>query len=171
MSKQVETYFKEKIRELLNRIKTFEGSIIQDRDDIEAHRKTVLDYKKDNKKGSYKDVESDLTGMIKKHYYSMMLSQSLSSELERTCELATAADVLGIDLELEGEDAQALANIKSNHIRTFGVIKGDSGVDIAGLLDSPMKPQIENAIDQKLKDQNTLKAAFDNLQPLQTGKK
>ena len=165
-TKSVENYFKEKVRELLHRIKTFEDSIISDRDAIEGHRKAVLAYKQVNKNnGKYSDVKPELVGLIKKHYYSFLLSDSLKHELERTCELATAADVLGIDLGLEGEDAQALANIKSNHMRMFGVMKDDEGNTVVGLLDSPMKPQIEHSVNVKVNDDKTLKDAFDNMAP------
>lgn len=168
-TKSVENYFKEKISELLHRIKTFEDSIIGDREAIEGHRKAVLAYKQANKEnGKFSDVKPELVGMIKKHYYSFLLSDNLKSELERTCELATAADVLGIELDFPEEDAQALANIKSNHMRIFGVTKDDEGNEVVGLLDSPMKHQIEHGVNTRVNDTATLKDAYENMSPAQT---
>lgn len=161
MSKKVENYFKEKVKEILDRVYQYEKTIIADRDSIESTRDKILKHKQGNPDGTYKDVEGDLKSFIKTHYYSFLLERSLINELERACELVTAADVLDIDLGLEGDHEKAVVNIKSNHIRTFGVNKDG----VVGLLDSAAKPQIEHGINQQLSAKN-LEDAYKNMQPL-----
>lgn len=162
MNNKFEVYFKEKTDEMLNRIFKYEQTIIKDREKLEEYRDLILQHKGSNPDGTYKDVESEIKGFLKIHYYSFLLERALVNELERTAELVTAAEVLGVDLELKGENEKAVVNIKSNHVRSFEVNKDGS----VGLLDSPLKPQIEYGVNQQLNDVEKLKDVYKNIIPL-----
>lgn len=159
-SKDVEIYFKEKVRELLNRVLKFEQKLISDHESIEKYRGEILANK--TKEGnSYKDVKKQLVDIQKLHYYSFFLEQSYKFELVRTEELLTAAKVLNIDLDLNEEDSKAAENILKGQSRIFNV---DSKGDVF-MVDGPTKEQIDMGVNPRLEDENGLKQMYDNLLP------
>lgn len=160
-NKEVEIYFKEKIREHLNRIKKFEEKLIKDSELVEENRAAILSNKA-NKDGKYEDVREELIAIQKLHYYSFFLEQSYKYELVRVEELITAATILKIDLGLEGEDELAVKNITSGQSRVFNV---DNKGDVV-ILDGPMKDEIEKGIEPRLSDENVLKDMYNNVSPV-----
>lgn len=161
---QVETYIKEKVKETLGVIESFEKKVIDDRTNVEEMRKRILKNKDEN--GSWKDVKDDLIGIQKVHYYSFLLEQDLKNQHIRAEELLTQANVFGIDLGLEGRDAEAAKNILKGQNSMFGMSRDNKGNPIINLLDSPLKAQIEFGIESRLKDEKGLQEIYQNMAPV-----
>lgn len=162
-AKQVENYLKSSINDVLYRIKTFEKRVLDDRDYVEEARERILKHK--SAKGDWKEVKEDLIGIQKTHYYSFLLEQDLRNEHIRARELLTQANLFSIDLGLEGEDVKAVENILNTSVGIFDLGKDEDGNETVGLLDSPLRAQIEFGIESKLKDEKGLQEIFKNLAP------
>ena len=155
----VEIYLKEKVREYLKNIEVFEGKHIADRKEFnELQQKTQM-FKKDNPEGTYEDVKEELIRIQEVHYWSFLLEQNMKHELIKAKELLTLADIMGIDLELEGDDAEAAKAIRSQDSDMFHI---DSKGDVV-LLDNEYRPQLEGAINQRKADTNNLKTMYANI--------
>jgi hypothetical protein len=156
---KVDIYLKEKVGEYLRTIEVFEKKHISDREEfINLQRKTQM-FKKDNPEGTYKDVKDDLVKIQELHYWSFLLEQNMKHELVKVKELITLSDLLGIELDLVGDDAKAAKAIKSQSSDMFYVDKAGE----VSLLDTEFRPQIEQAINSKKTDIDTLKSMFDNI--------
>jgi len=155
----VEIYLKEKVGEYLKNIEIFEKKHIADREEFVNLQKKTQSFKMNNPEGTYEDVKEDLIRIQEVHYWSYLLEQNMKHELIKAKELLTFSDLIGINLELEGDNAEAAKIIRSQESDMFHV---NSKGEVA-LLDNEFKPQLEGAINNRKADNTNLKTMYENI--------
>jgi hypothetical protein len=156
----VETYLKGRVLDLLKRIQSFEGKIISDREEFMTIRKKVQAYKKENPGSTYEDVKDDLLKLMDLHYFSFLMEQNLQHILNVALELNTMCNVIDLDLNLEGENAEAMRNISKAKPDIFTLNDKNEIV----FADDEYKTMITSALDTKKQDLENLKDMYNSLQ-------
>lgn len=156
---QLENYLKGRVSDLLDRVRTFEKKILEDREAFAATRKKLQDYKRDNPSSSYEEVKSDLASIQDLHYNSFLLENNLNLVVSNLVELSTLVSFFNVELGLDEEKKAALDTISSINPNVFTV--NDKGEIV--ITDDELSQTVKATLESKMNDPENLSEIYKSL--------
>lgn len=156
---QLENYLKGRVSDLLDRVKTFEKKILEDRENFAATRKKLQDYKRANPSSSYEEVKGDLASIQDLHYNSFLLENNLNLVVSNLVELSTLVSFFNVELDLDEEKKAALDTISSMNPNVFTV--NDKGEIV--ITDDELSQTVKATLESKMNDPENLSEIYKSL--------
>lgn len=155
--KETREYILTRIKEKLNEVNVMERRVISDKKDGQELQVLIQNAKRENPEASYKELRVELTRLQELHYFSFLIEEQQKLNISILKELATMADILKIDVDVEGEDKQALDFVKGMDNTMFIV---DSQGDII-IPNSDNKKLLEESIKKQATSEQKLKEVYE----------
>lgn len=155
----VKAYLNDKVSSGLKAAEVFEKRLISDRQGIVESQKKVQEAKANDPKTPYSDHKGEITNIHQKFYYSSFIEEQLKILLGKVKEFSIMADILGIELDLEGDHAEVIKFIRKIDNEYFVV---DSKGEII-MPDAETKRMLEEGINAQISNEEFLKEMFNRI--------
>ena len=159
MENNLNVYLNTRIEELLTKSILFEKKLISYREDFIMLKARLQATKKADPSTPVSKVKDDLVKLQESHYNAFLLEQNLQHTLNVLIELATASNILNIELNLDEDKKKRLEEIAKSSSDLFTINENKDVV----FVDNEVRELIDKTFNERNSNEELLKTLFEEL--------